>query len=142
MSTIIIDATDLIVGRIGTFAAKQALLGNEVKIINSEKAVIGGKREVVLADYQRKRSMGIPAKGPFFHRMPDRLLRRIIRGMLPYKKPRGREAYERIMCYLGIPEEFVGKDVVTIEGANVSKLPSLKYVDLKTLSKTLGAKIE
>lgn len=139
---IVIDATNLIVGRLATYAAKHALLGEQVRVINAEKAVISGKKANIFNDYLRKRAMGTHAKGPFVHRNPEKLLRRSIRGMLPYKKPRGREAYKRILCYTGIPDEFKDKKYVTYEDAHISKLPSLKYIDLKTLSKRLGAKVE
>ena len=139
---IIIDASSLIVGRLATYAAKQALLGNQVRIINSEKAIISGRKENTFDDYLTRRAMGTHAKGPFIHRGPERLLRRVVRGMLPYKKPRGKEAFGRVLCYVGIPEEFKDKKFVTIKGANMSKLPKLKYVDLRSVSKRLGAKIE
>ena len=139
---IIIDADNLIVGRLATYAAKEALLGEEVRIINSEKAVISGKKENVFKDFLRKREMGTPVKGPFIKRMPDRILRRAIRGMLPFKKPRGKEAYKRVFCYVGVPDEFKDKKFITIENAKVSKLPNLKYIDLNSISKRLGAKIE
>ena len=139
---IIIDASSLIVGRLATYAAKQALLGNQVRIINSEKAIISGKKENTFDDYLTRRKMGTHAKGPFIHRMPDRILRRVVRGMLPYKKPRGKEAFGRVLCYVGVPEEFKDKKAITIKDANMSKLPKLKYVDLRSVSKRLGAKIE
>lgn len=138
---IIIDATDLIVGRMATYVAKQALLGETVKIVNAEKAVISGRKENTYDKLLKKMAMGTPKKGPFIPRMPDRLLRRMIRGMVDYKKPRGKAAYKRILCYIGVPEEF--KDnLVTVEGANKSKLPHLKYATLREVSKRLGAKIE
>jgi large subunit ribosomal protein L13 len=139
---IIIDATDLIVGRLATYAAKQALLGNEVRVINSEKAVFSGRKENTFAAFQEKRTMGTPRKGPFIHRMPERILRRSIKGMLPHKKPRGRVALKKILCYIGVPDEFKDKKPVTIEGASMSKLPNLKFVSLLNLSRRLGAKIE
>ncbi len=139
---IIIDATDLIVGRLATYAAKQALLGNQVRIINSEKAVISGKKQNTFNIFLRKLAMGTPRKGPFVRRSPERLLRRMIRGMLPYKKARGQEAYKRILCYVGVPAEFKDKKPVVIEGANRSKLPNLKYTTLYDISKRIGAKLE
>ncbi|MBN2368366.1 50S ribosomal protein L13 [Candidatus Woesearchaeota archaeon] len=139
---IIIDASNLIVGRLATYAAKQALLGEEVKIVNSENAYISGKKQNIFDDFQNKRDRGTPMTGPYIHRRPDMILRRTIRGMLPFKKPRGKEAFKRVMCYVGIPEELKDKKAITLEYANISKLPTLKYVDLKTLSKRLGAKVE
>ena len=139
---IVIDAADSIVGRIGTYAAKQALLGEEVKIVNSEKAVISGKKENTFEIYLRKKAMGTPRKGPFLHRKPERLLRRVVRGMLPYKKPRGKMAYKRVLCYQGIPDEFKDAKLIKLENANISKLPNLKFVTLYDVSKRLGAKLE
>ncbi len=139
---IIIDATDMIAGRLATYAAKQAILGNVVKVVNSEKAVISGKKKVVFEDFLHRVKMGTPRKGPFIQRMPDRLLRRIIRGMIPYEKPKGKEAYARVLCYIGVPEEFAGKEHVKVESAHKSKLPNYQYVTLYDLSKRIGAKVE
>lgn len=139
---IIIDATNLILGRLATFAAKQALLGEDVRIINSEKAVLAGKRSNVFDEYLHRMERGAPRSGPFLHRMPDKIVRRTIRGMLPFKRATGQTAYRKILCYVGVPEEFKDAKAVTIESANVSKLPTLKYVDIKSISKRLGAKLE
>lgn len=140
MKELYIDATNLIAGRIGTVVAKKALLGYTVKIMNAEKAVVTGKKDFVFAKFERKHKMGIP-KGPFLPRMPDRFLRRIIRGMLPYKQPKGREAYERIMCYISVPIEFKDKKLITIKEADVSKMMNTNYVRVKDISKYLGAKL-
>ncbi len=136
----IIDATDLILGRMASFVAKKALLGEKIDIINCENAVITGNKDFILAKYRQRRQRGIPLKGPFYPRMPDRLVRRAIRGMLNYKKPRGREAFERIMCYINIPEQFKDKKTQTIEKANIAKVPSLQYLEVGKLCKLLGAK--
>jgi len=138
---IVIDATDLILGRMATYAAKQAMLGNEIRIINAEKAVISGKKENTYEIYLTRRARGIPLKGPYIHRTPEKIVRRAIRGMLPYKKPRGKEAYKRVLCYFGEPEEFKDK-AITLKEANRSKLPDLKYVTIKDISRRLGAKVE
>jgi len=139
---IVIDAKDLVAGRIATYAAKQALMGEKISIVNAEHAVITGHKKRILTDYQRKRSMGTWATGPFYHRSPDRLLRRIIRGMLPHKQEKGKKAFKNVMCYLGIPEEFKDQKIETIEKARITKLPNLKFMYLKELSALLGAKGE
>lgn len=134
---IVIDSTNLILGRIATFAAKKAILGEDVRVINAEKAVISGKQKMVLGEAKQTRERGVPAKGPFIPRMPDRYVRRVIRGMLPYKTPRGSEAFKRVLCYVGVPEEFKGVDTTTIPGASVDKLPSLNYVSIEKICKTI-----
>ncbi len=138
---IIIDATDKIAGRIGTFAAKKALMGEQVRIINSERAVITGKKSQVFDEFLRKRQRGTP-KGPHYPKRPDRILRRIIRGMVPFKKSRGKDAYRRIHCYVGVPQEFENKKTADIKGSDISKLQRRRYVYLETISKRLGAKFE
>jgi large subunit ribosomal protein L13 len=132
---IVIDATDLLLGRFAGYAAKEALLGKEVRVINCEKAVVSGKRANVYDEYLHRMDRGAIRKGPFLHRMPDRIVRRTIRGMLPWKKARGQEAYKRVFCYVGVPDEFKDKKAI------VSKLPNLKFVNLENLSKRLGAKL-
>src|SRR3989344_765026 len=88
----IINAEDLILGRMATYAAKKALNGEKIDIVNCEKAIITGKRKDVLEKYKRKANRGGPFHGPFYPKMPDRFVRRVIRGMLNYKQERGKEA--------------------------------------------------
>lgn len=137
----IIDAKDLIVGRVATVAAKKALLGEELVIINCQDAIMTGKKEAVFERYMLRRNRGLHTKGPFFHRQPDKFVRRIIRGMLPYKQEKGKEAFKRIMCYVGVPAPFVGKEFVTLSDAHVSQVPSLKYVTIKDICKHMGGKL-
>src|SRR3989339_1417323 len=131
----IIDATNLILGRLGTYAAKKALLGEKIDIVNCENCVITGDRDRILQDYDTKLKRGIHAKGPFMRRMPDRFVKRAIRGMLPYKKGRGREAFKNIKCYMGVPDELKDQKRDTIKDANVEKLPNFKYVTIKDVCK-------
>lgn len=136
----LLDANGLIIGRLGTFAAKKALLGERVDIINCEKAVISGRKEEVFAKYKRRSNMGTPRKGPFIPRMPDRFVRRIIRGMFPMQKAKGRQAYKNVKCYIGVPEEFKGKAAETIPNASADKLPTLKKVSIAEVCRFLGGK--
>jgi large subunit ribosomal protein L13 len=135
----IIDAKELIVGRFATIAAKKALLGEKVDIINCEHAVITGKKKFLISESKRRYDMGLHTKGPFTSRMPDRYVRRIIRGMIPYKQERGRTAYERVMCYIGVPKDFEGKPILKIEGAHISKIKDLDFMTLGEICKRLGS---
>ena len=92
----IIDATNLIVGRFATQVAKKALLGESVDIVNCENAVISGKRDNIIGEYMQKKQRGIPTKGPFISTLPDRFVKRIIRGMLPYKQEKGEKAFKEL----------------------------------------------
>ncbi len=137
----IIDATDLILGRLAAYAAKKALLGEKVIIVNCENAVISGSRANIIANYNNKRHRRTIRKGPFFPRMPDRLVKRTIRGMLPHRQEKGEKALKRVTCYIGLPEEFAKEKIETIKEANVSKLPVLKYVKVSDVCKQIGAKL-
>lgn len=138
----IIDATNLILGRIATVAAKKALLGEKVDIVNCEKAVITGKRDSLFKAYKEKYLIKShnPGKGPFWPKMPDRFVRRSIRNMLPHKKSRGREAFRKIMCYISVPEKFKNQKIETIKSADVLKTKSVNYITIADLTKHLGGK--
>ena len=71
----LIDAKNRIVGRLGTFVAKKALLGEKIDIINAEQAVISGKRAEVLGKFKQRVERGTWAKGPHYKRDPDMLLK-------------------------------------------------------------------
>ena len=142
MNEIIIDATNSIAGRLASHVAKQALLGNKISVINSEKAVMTGNKDVVAEKYRYRRSdQGRPQKGPIIYRTPDRFLKRIIRGMLPYKRQRGAEAFKNIKCYKGVPPEFKDKKAQLIKPANVAKLTVVKYTTVAEICKYMGGKI-
>jgi large subunit ribosomal protein L13 len=130
----IIDMTNSLLGRVGTFAAKRALEGEEVVLINVEKAVISGSKPHLKSEFIRKAEMGVPRKGPFQPRVADRFVRRKIRGMLPYKTPRGRAAFERIMCYEGNP---TGKEGIKVPGSDVDKLPLPKLITVEEVIRVL-----
>lgn len=136
----IIDANNIIVGRLATFAAKQALLGEEVHVINCENAVISGSKKNLKEEYTRKIHMGIHSKGPNYYRVPYMFVKRIIRGMLPHKKTRGREALKRIKCYNTTPEKFKNQQIGTFTNADISKLKTLKYMKVKDICKVMGGK--
>ena len=106
----IIDAQNLALGRIASVAAKQALLGEDVKVINCSRAVITGNRKAILKHYLRRLELGQPRQGPFVQRRSDFFVKRTIRGMLPKKKQRGRSALSKIRCFTDAPESVQEKD--------------------------------
>ena len=74
----IIDGKDMILGRLGTIAAKKALLGEEVIIINSKYIVLTGNKAEILKRYRDFRKRGIHTKGPFYPRRTDFFVKRAI----------------------------------------------------------------
>lgn len=133
----IIDADGSILGRMCTAVAKRLINGEEVVIVNSEKALIAGKKSAIKERYKQKRKVGTYRKGPFFPRMPDRLVKRTVRGMIPYQTSHGRAAFKKLKCYIGIPEEFKGKKFESI--AYAKKHP-VEFMTVGELSRSLGVR--
>lgn len=126
MNKIIINAENAVLGRLASYASKQALQGKEIIIVNSEKAIISGRKEDILERYIKKRDIkGMTSRGPSFPSEADRILKRTIRGMLP-KEGRGREAFKRVKCFIGIPDEF--KDKKMVKSVGLKKGISLENV--------------
>lgn len=135
-----LDGKGMIFGRIASFAAKRALLGETVNIYNCEEIIITGNKQKMLDDYPKKREFtGQMGKGPFRPRRPDLLLKRRVRGMIPYESIRGREALARIKFWMGMPEGQITLEKV--EHADMKRLTTQKYLTIKQLSRLLGGKI-
>jgi large subunit ribosomal protein L13 len=136
-NAIIIDAKGLILGRMSSIVAKRLLQGESIIVLNAEKAAISGKRQQIVQEAKTFLEVGHPRKGPYHPRRPDRIVRRTIRGMLPRKKPKGKQAYKRLKVYLGAPKEFEGKEIQTILDASAEKLKS-PYITVGELAKEIG----
>ena len=136
----VIDGSGLLVGRLSSVVAKRALNGEEIAVINAEMSVISGSRARVLGNYKHKRERGSREGGPFFPRRPDHILKRTIRGMLPYKRQRGIDAMKRIRIYVGVPYELEGMAAEKLADAHKTRLNTPACVTLAAVSNFLGAK--
>jgi len=135
----IIDAKDVILGRLSSYAAKQVLLGNKVDVVNCEESVVSGKKAAVLQNYIRRLDRKAPGKGPYFYRRPDMFVRRTIRGMLPFKRARGRDSFKDVRCYIGVPENFKNEKISVLENAKAERLTT-DYIKVKDICKAVGWK--
>ncbi|VUT27771.1 MAG: 50S ribosomal protein L13 [Candidatus Syntrophoarchaeum sp. GoM_oil] len=138
----VIDADRLILGRLASITAKRLLDSEVIVIINAEKTVISGRKRRTFLDYLRERERGCKEKGPYFPRMPDQILKRAIRGMLPYKRERGRDALSRLRVCIGVPREYSNISPITIEAASANRLSTYKFTRLGEISHKLGATFE
>ncbi|MCE5297925.1 MAG: 50S ribosomal protein L13 [Methanoregulaceae archaeon] len=136
----VIDGDGLLLGRMASMVARRAMSGEEIAIVNAEKAIISGSRARVLANYGQKRSRGSREGGPFFPRRPDHIVKRTIRGMLPYKRTVGSDAFRRVRVYVGVPVEYVGSEREVLEEAHMNRLNTPKFVTVGAVSTFLGAK--
>jgi large subunit ribosomal protein L13 len=133
----VVDARDCIMGRVASEVAQRALDGDRVAVINAEHAVITGNEESTMETYRTRAELGSD-RGPYYPKRPDRIFKRSIRGMLPYKKPRGREAFEGVRVYVGNPFDEDGE---VLEGTSLNRLSNIKFVSLGDVSEQLGANV-
>ncbi|AKG38016.1 MAG: 50S ribosomal protein L13 [Infirmifilum sp.] len=142
---IVIDGSNHIAGRLASVIAKKLLEGKNIVVVNADKIIITGKPESITATYLKRwlewKTYYNPEKrGPKYHRTPDRLFKRMVRGMLPHDKPKGREALKRLKVYVGVPEEFKEAKMVKVEEA-LFKNPLVPSITLGELYARLSNKV-
>ena len=113
-----IDAKCAVLGMISTHVAKKLIAGEKVDLYNAEKIVMAGSIETVSAKYIARRGAKDkknPENSPHWPRVPRMLVRRIIRGMLPWHSSRGKVAYRNLRVFEGdapagahAPKEYSG----------------------------------
>ena len=147
--TLVYDARDKILGRLASQVAKQLISarknGHEQRVIiyNAEHAIVSGPRTQVPSRYDKKYKLNHARKGPFFPRMPDQILKRTVRGMLPYQKnSSGRGALRDLRVLIGQPtnisEEELPEDHAWGETDSIERPLPLKFVRLGEISSSLG----
>jgi len=138
---VIIDAEGQILGRMASLVAKMLLAGQRVVIVNAEKAVISGNKQSIIEEYKEyvlsKKTWKMPEKGPKKYRRPDMIVKRAIRGMLPYKQWKGRMAYKNLRVYIGVPEEYSNRPKIRFPEADASRL-ARRYITIGELAKEVG----
>jgi large subunit ribosomal protein L13 len=139
-----VDASGKIAGRLCSNVAKLLLNGDRVIILNSEKALISGQRGSVMRgwlEYLKIASVVHPKHGPFHSRTPNGIITRMVRGMLPRRKPKGANALKRLRAYVGVPEEYSDAKLENFENSQATK-PIAYYVSLSEIAKRIGWKGE
>ncbi|WP_415382664.1 50S ribosomal protein L13 [Halosimplex sp. TS25] len=132
---VVVDARDCILGRVASQVAERAMDGERVAVVNAERAVITGSEDDVIGTFETRRQLGSD-RGPAYPKRPDGILKRSIRGMVPYKTTRGREAFENVRVYMGNPYDEDGE---VLEGTSLDRLSNIKFVSLGDVSEALGA---
>lgn len=131
----IVDADGQVMGRLSSEVASLLLDGEEVEIVNSEKAIITGKPENTIKKYLKEKKIGGPRHGPYSSLRPENILRDSVKGMLPTEKKRGQEALSRLEIKRG--------DSGNGEGEKLSKGKdelTTNYITLEELSERIGGK--
>ena len=147
--TYVFDADGLVLGRLASTVADMLLKAarsdrdDKVVIINAEKSIVSGSSRAVFQTYHAKYELNHARKGPFYPRMPDMILKRTVRGMLPYqRKSSGRRALRNLRVEIGCPHHLAsGMPEGHVEGDDSKIRKSLpeSYVRLGDISASLGA---
>lgn len=133
------DAENQILGRMASVIAKDLLNGEKVVVVNCEKSVLTGNAKWKKEFYAHRFERGDPNHGPFFPRQPEGIFRRTVRGMLPWDKSRGRNAYRNLRVFVGTPEDVKKDALQKVKSADAEKLTS-KYTTLGEIANLIGAK--
>ncbi len=137
---IVFDAKSKVIGRVASVAAKELLNGKNVAVLNVDESIISGNRKDILARYHKRlilKEKANPEHSPYWPRRTDMLFKRIVRGMLPYRRPRGKAAYRKLRVFSGTPELFEKSEIKHIDSKN-SKDIFVNTMTLKRLSELLG----
>ncbi len=138
--TVYVDAADQIAGRLSSKVAKLIISGKRVVVVNAEKSLISGSRVSVINQWKERLELSSrvnPIYGPIHPRRPDNILRRMVRGMVPRKKPKGATAMKRLRVYIGVPTAVGSAKLTKFEDAAATR-PIPVYVTMGDLSKSLG----
>lgn len=137
---VVVDSTDHIAGRLASHVAKMLLEGNRVTLVNCEKIMISGSRSSIIREYRdflEIASILHPRHGPFHPRRPDTIMERMVRGMLPRKKPSGRAAHKRLRTYIGVPDSVRPLKKIRIQKARIRRAAP-EYTTMADLGRTVG----
>jgi large subunit ribosomal protein L13 len=139
---IVVDGSNCISGRLCSKVSKLLMQGNRVSVVNAEKVMISGNKYEVIDSYKKTleiSSVTNPIHGPFHPRRPDTIITRMIRGMVPKRKPSGIQAFKRLRVYIGIPEDLKSSTIKTFDDTKITKQESF-YISMGEVAKEIGWK--
>jgi len=140
LNTVYIDASGQIAGRMCSKVAKELLSGKRVVVLNAENALVSGRSTSVYRQWQARLEIYShvnPIYGPIHPRRPDNILRRMVRGMVPKTKAKGKSAMNHLRVYMGVPEKYAGVKTTKYEDA-VATRPLPSYTTIAEISKNIG----
>lgn len=137
MTDLYIDANDHVLGRLASSVAKNLLKGNTIFVVNAEKAIVSGSPQATFDFFRAKITRGDPYHGPFYPNVPDRVIKRVVRTMLP-KNDKGRTALKRLRVFLSVPEDLKGRKFERIKSAENNL--NCKYITLGRVSEVVSGR--
>nr|WIG64892.1 ribosomal protein L13 [Agasicles hygrophila] len=144
---ILIDGKGHLLGRLAAIVAKTLLQGNKVTVVRCEQLNISGnfyRNKLKFMSFLRKRCNVNPARGPFHFRAPSRIFWKTVRGMVPHKTERGKQALRKLKAYEGIPPPYDRRKRVVVPGALrvICLKPGRKFCHVGRLSHEVGWKYQ
>ena len=136
-----VDGSNLVAGRLSSKIAKRLIDGETIVIVNAEKVVMVGRREEIVAKYKKKvdaRVLSNPLYGPKYERIPSRILKRMIKGMLPNRKKTAERIMKQLKIYNQIPITLKNAELELITGVGYNDKHD--FITLKEISELIGGK--
>ncbi|KAI4292871.1 large subunit ribosomal protein L13Ae [Pancytospora philotis] len=135
--TLVIDASEHVVGKLAAVVAKKLLKGYKVTVLCIESARFTGPLHRQVGKYKsfkEKRAPYNPERGSFHWSEPSKYFKhKLFRGMVPRKTARGAAAIANLTVYEGIPKQFEN-----VERSMVPKALLKVTTDVSRPSCTLG----
>merc|ERR1712098_532739 len=134
-------------GRLASTVAKFILNGNKVVVVRCEAINMSGnfyRNKLKYLKFLRLRCNVKPLRGPFHFRAPGKIFWRTVRGMIPHKSERGKDAMKRLQTFEGVPPPYDKKKRMVIPSAlKVLRLkPGRKFCSLGRLGHEVGWKYQ
>lgn len=132
----------MVLGKLASIVAKELLNGKNVVVVNVDKVVVTGtsKRSILDKYFKRLRlrsNVNPRRHGPFIYRSPEGIFRRAVRGMLPRRKPKGRDAFRRLRVFRNIPPNLKDVEPIVFSDARYRESP-YPYMYLEEISRLIG----
>lgn len=142
---VVIDCRGHLMGRLASMIAKELLNGQRVVAVRCEELNISGaiwRNKIKFLQYVGKKTRTNPKRGPIHFHSPSKMLVKVVRGMIPHKTIRGREAMLRFKSFEGIPHPYDKmKRMVVPDALRVVKLrPGRKFTHIGELATLTGWK--
>merc|ERR1712184_191114 len=111
---VVIDGRGHLMGRLASVVAKNILNGNKVVVVRCEGINQSGnfyRNKLKVLKFLRLRCNVKPIRGPF------QTFWRTVRGMVPHKTERGKDAMKRLQTFEGVPPPYDRKKRMVIPSA-------------------------
>ena len=120
LQPVVIDGRGHLLGRLASIVARNILNGNKVVVVRCEGINLSGnfyRNKLKVLAFLRLRCNVKPSRGPFHFRAPSKMFWRTVRGMVPHKTERGKEAMKRLQTFEGVPPPYDKKKRMVVPSA-------------------------